>query len=102
MKLALTAKDVVHLHNAFHQKIILASHNKRLCKQLNHVKALIHYCRLFHFSGGKRAETIQREHAAILAELKERRSHDAVKAMADHLSHDLLHLKQVLSKTAQD
>ncbi|MFP3419572.1 MAG: GntR family transcriptional regulator [Bacillota bacterium] len=95
------SKDIVQLHEAFHQKIILSSHNDRLCKQLNHVNALIHFCRIFHFSGGTRAETIQREHAAIFDEIKERRSTEAVQTMTDHLLHDVAHLKQVLSETTK-
>ncbi|MGN7043165.1 FCD domain-containing protein, partial [Bacillus safensis] len=73
-----------------------------LSKQLNHVNALIHYCRIFHFSGGARAETIQREHTAIYSEIKERRSIEAVQAMTEHLLHDVMHLKQVLSKTNKE
>ncbi|WP_249704754.1 GntR family transcriptional regulator [Bacillus zhangzhouensis] len=95
------SKDIVQLHETFHQKIILSSHNDRLCKQLNHVNALIHFCRIFHFSGGTRAETIQREHAAIFDEIKERRSTEAVQTMTDHLLHDVAHLKQVLSETTK-
>ncbi|MBD3859956.1 GntR family transcriptional regulator [Bacillus sp. 28A-2] len=102
IKQQLPSKDIVQLHEAFHQNIMLASHNHRLCKQLNHVNALIHFCRIFHFSGGTRAETIQREHAAIFAKLKERRSTEAVQAMTDHLLHDASHLKQVLSETTKD
>ncbi|MGG1697485.1 GntR family transcriptional regulator [Bacillus zhangzhouensis] len=96
-----SSKEIVQLHEAFHQKIMLASHNDRLCKQLNHVNALIHFCRIFHFSGGTRADTIQREHAAIFAKIEERRSTEAVQAMTDHLLHDVTHLKQVLSETTK-
>lgn len=102
IKQQLPSKDIVQLHEAFHQKIILASHNHRLYKQLNHVNALIHFCRIFHFSGGARAETIQTEHAAIYSEMKERRSTEAVQAMTNHLLHDVMHLKQVLSETNKD
>lgn len=102
IKQQLPSKDIVQLHEAFHQKIILASHNHRLYKQLNHVNALIHFCRIFHFSSGARAETIQTEHAAIYSEMKERRSTEAVQAMTNHLLHDVMHLKQVLSETNKD
>ncbi|WP_144459699.1 GntR family transcriptional regulator [Bacillus pumilus] len=102
IKQQLPSKDIVQLHEAFHQKIILASHNHRLYKLLNHVNALIHFCRIFHFSGGARAETIQTEHAAIYSEMKERRSTEAVQAMTNHLLHDVMHLKQVLSETNKD
>ncbi|MEK4019683.1 GntR family transcriptional regulator [Bacillus sp. FSL K6-3176] len=101
IKQQLPSQDIVQLHEAFHQTIIQASHNHRLSKQLNHVNALIHYCRIFHFSGGPRAETIQKEHTAIFTQIKERRAAAAVQAMTDHLIHDVAHLKQVLSETTE-
>ncbi|MGE6632070.1 GntR family transcriptional regulator [Bacillus sp. NPDC077027] len=89
-------KEIIRLHEAFHQAIIHASHNERLFKQLNHVNALIHFCRILNFSGENRAETIQQEHAMIITELKRRNVQQAINAITTHLTHDLAHLKQVL------
>lgn len=80
----------------FHDLITQYSQNNRLQKQINDLWSLSHYYRVLNFQGENRDWNVFNEHQEIFQYIKKRDSEKAEKAMAQHLTNDINHLKGIL------
>lgn len=92
-----TNRDAVIALNAkFHDLIVQHSQNRRLQKQLSDLRSLTHYYRVINFQGEGRELVILNEHYKIFESIKQRDEEQAALLMANHITNDLAHLKQLL------
>lgn len=90
--------EIIRLNQKFHELLVDFSHNRHLKNLLEHVNALIHFCRILNYTGDHRAETILREHRRIFEEVKKKNKEAAKQHVLAHFNHDCEHLKHVLEE----
>lgn len=91
---------LINLNGEFHELIMHFSKNKRLEKQLLHLRSLIQYYRTLNFRNigeEDRGLVMLEEHSEIFDEMIKRNEKKASALMAEHISNDLIHLKTLMS-----
>ncbi|AMX84996.1 hypothetical protein GS3922_16030 [Geobacillus subterraneus] len=94
-------ESVIAFNVQFHDFIVLFSGNSELGKLLGGLRSLTYYYRTLNVYGPGRANQILEEHKQIFSKMKERKADEAAETMKVHIQHDLLHLKNLLTKESQ-
>ncbi|MFC4766779.1 GntR family transcriptional regulator [Effusibacillus consociatus] len=89
-------ETIISLNSRFHDLIVQYSRNSRLQKQLQDLRSLTYYYMLINIQGENRKWDIFNEHQVIFDCMKQRDAEKAGSVMANHISNDLNHLKELL------
>ena len=84
-----STSQFLDLNSEFHNIIILASENQRLCDQVAQLKSLTKLYRKYNIHNQARREVAHYQHFNIFTALKERDSKKACELMDEHIQYDM-------------